>query len=74
MGAETLDFACCKVTCDDAFGLAVDNYEVEHFVAREALHLAFGHLTVEGCIRSEKQLLAGLAAGIEGTAYLCSTE
>ena len=74
MRAETLDFAGGKVAGDDAFGFAVNNHEVKHFMPREALHLAFGNLTVEGGISSEKQLLAGLASGIEGTAYLGAAE
>ena len=74
VGAETFDFACRKVTGDDAFGFAVDHDEVEHLVARETLHLAFGHLTVEGGICSKKQLLAGLSTGVESTANLCTAE
>ena len=71
---EAFDFAGSKVTGDDAFCLTVDNYQIKHFVAGEALHLAFGNLTVEGGIGSEEQLLAGLSAGIESTAYLGASE
>ena len=43
-------------------------------MTRIALHCSCGNLSVESRISSEKKLLSGLSAGIEGTTYLNTTE
>ena len=54
-------------------GTVHDN-EVEHLIAGIALDGACGNLAVKGGICAEQKLLAGLSAGIEGTAHLDASE
>ena len=74
MCAETLYLARYEVARDDTAGLAVHHHQVEHLVARIALHRPFGDLTVESRVGAEQELLSRLAAGIEGTRYLRTAE
>ena len=74
VGSVTLDGAGDEVADDDAACTAVDDNEVEHFVARKHLHFAFAHLTAEGRIGAQQKLLTRLAAGVEGSRYLRTTE
>ena len=72
--AEPFELAGDQVAGDDTLSLAVDDDEVEHLVTRIALYGTCGNLLVEGCIGTQKELLSGLTAGIEGTADLHATE
>ena len=74
MGAESLKLAGDEVASDDTLGLAVDDDEVKHLVARIACNGSCGDLAVESRVCSEKELLAGLSPGIERTAYLNTSE
>ena len=74
VGAEALDLTGHEVAGDDTLRLAVDDDEVQHLVARIALHGAGGDFLVQGRISAEKQLLTGLSAGVEGTAHLDTAE
>jgi len=74
MRAESLELTGNEVAGDDTLGLAVDDDEVEHLVARITLYSPGRDLTVKSCICAEKKLLASLASGIESTAYLNSSE
>ncbi len=70
VGAVALEFSRYQVAGNDSACFAVDHYEVYHFVAGVHLDAAFGNLAFEGRVGSKQQLLAGLAFGIEGAAYL----
>ena len=74
MGAEALQLAGDEVAGDDTLGLAVHDHKVEHLVARVGLDAAVGNLLVQGSVSTQKELLAGLAAGIERTAHLHAAE
>ena len=62
------------VTGDDAAGAAVDDDELDHLVAAELLDRPGVHLTLQGLVGPDEELLAGLAAGVEGTGDLDTTE
>ena len=63
-----------EVAGDDAAGLAVDHDEVQHVRARVHFHRAEADLAFEGLVGAEKELLAGLAAGVEGARDLSAAE
>ena len=69
-----LELTCDEVAHDHTACAAVDHYDVKHLAAVEALDGAFLDLAVERCVGAKQQLLAGLALGIECTAYLSATE
>ncbi len=74
VGGVALDFARQQVAHDDAAGAAVDNHDVEHLAAVEALYGAALDLAVQRRVSAEEELLAGLALGVEGTRYLGAAE
>ncbi len=63
-----------EVADDDALGVAVHDHEVEHLGVRVGLHTAVGNVAVQGRVSTEEQLLASLAAGVEGARNLRATE
>ena len=69
-----LDFAGDQVAGDDAARAAVDHDQVQHLGAREHLHLAGADLALQRLVGAEQQLLAGLAAGVEGARHLRAAE
>ncbi len=72
MHSSTASPACAstlpgdQVADDDAARRAVDDDEVEHLGARVHLHGALADLLGERRVGAEQELLAGLAAGVEG--------
>ena len=72
--AESLKLTCYKVSCNDTLCLSVDDNEIKHLVTRIACYGTGCNLPVESCVCAEKELLSGLSAGIECTAYLHATE
>ncbi|MEY4033884.1 MAG: hypothetical protein RL492_1078 [Verrucomicrobiota bacterium] len=74
VGGPGFDGAGDEVARDDALGLAVDEDEVEHLMARVHLHGAEANLTGERRVGADQQLLAGLTAGVEGAGNLGATE
>ena len=74
VGRETFDVARYEVAGDDAAGAAVDDHDVEHLVARVQFNRAGVYLAHQGGVSAEKELLAGLAFGVESTAHLCAAE
>ncbi len=68
------DRAGDQIARDDAAGAAVDHDQVEHFGAREHFDASGIDLAFEGLIRAEQKLLAGLAAGVEGSRDLRAAE
>ena len=69
-----LDLTGDEVAGDDAAGLAVDDDDLEHLVAGELLDRAGGDLALERLVGADEQLLAGLAAGVEGARHLHPAE
>src|SRR5579885_3917174 len=67
VGDMRIDLAGDEVAGNDAAGFAVDDDEVEHLMAREQGDASCIHLPFEGLISAEKELLAGLAPGVEGS-------
>jgi len=74
VGAVALDLARHEVAGDDALCLAVLDDDVQHLVARVALHRTGRNLLVEGRVGAQQKLLARLAAGVERTRYLRAAE
>ena len=74
MARVPLKLAADQVAGHDAARLPVGDHEVEHLAAGKHLHLAGGHLAHQGAVGAEQQLLAGLAAGIEGARQLGAAE
>ena len=68
------DLAGDQVAHDDALGVAVDDHQVEHLRAREHLHRAEADLAAQRLVGAEQQLLAGLAARVEGARDLRAAE
>ena len=54
--------------------LAVDDDQLEHLVAGVHLDGAGRHLTLQGLVGADQQLLARLAAGVEGALHLDAAE
>ena len=74
VGAVRADLAGDQVAGHDAAGAAVDDDQVEHLGARVLLDVAGRDLALERLVGAEQQLLAGLAAGVEGARHLRATE
>ena len=74
MSTESLKFTGYEVPRNDTLSLTVDDNEIEHLVTRIAFHCTGCNLPVESSVCTEKELLSGLSAGIESTAYLHATE
>ena len=74
MSGIALEGASDEVAGDDTLRLTVHHHEIQHLMTRICCHAAGRNFLVEGCVCTEKQLLSGLAAGIESTAYLHSSE
>ena len=74
VGGERLDLAGDQVAGDDPAGPAVDHDEVEHLAPREHLHGAVADLPAEGLEGAQQELLAGLAAAVEGALELGAAE
>ncbi len=68
------DFAGDEVADDDTACAAVDYYHVEHLAAVERANGALFNLAVERAVGAKQELLAGLAFGVECTAYLSAAE
>ena len=71
---EGADLAGDEVPGHEARRPPAREHEVEHLRAREDPHLAGGDLAAHGGIGAEEQLLAGLAAGVEGPGDLGAAE
>ncbi len=63
-----------EVAGDDAGGASVLHDEVEHLAAGVHLDRAASDLVRERLVRTEQQLLAGLASGVEGARHLRAAE
>ena len=74
MGGIALEITSDKVAGDDAACAAVDNDEFHHLVAFMQFDTAAGNLTAQRTVGTEEELLAGLAAGVEGAADLRAAE
>ena len=74
MGAVGVDLTGEHVAGDDAARLTVLDDDVEHVGAVVERDFASFDLGRESLVGAEQQLLAGLAAGIEGAAYLGAAE
>ena len=74
VGEVGLQLAGDHVAHDDAAGAAVDDDQLDHLVAGVGLHGAGGDLALERLVGADQQLLAGLAAGVEGARDLDAAE
>ena len=52
----------------------IDQYYVQHFITSVQLHITTLNFAAQCRISTQKELLTGLAAGIECTGYLSTTE
>ena len=55
-----------QIADDNAFGVTIDLHEIEHFGARVHFHSTFMDLFLKSLVATDEELLAGLAARIEG--------
>ena len=69
-----LQAAVEQVAGDDAARGAVHDDHVQHLAPREHPHLAGGDLPAERSVGAEQELLAGLAARVEGARHLRAAE
>ena len=74
IGDVRFDFAGDQVARDDAAGVAVDHHQVQHLVRGIHLHLAGADLPLQRLVSAQQQLLAGLAARVEGARNLRAAE
>ena len=74
IGRMAGDFTRIQIADDDSLRVAIDQHEIEHFRARKHFHRAQGDLVAEAGVGSEKKLLAGLSAGVEGARNLSTAE
>ena len=74
MRPEPFQLAGSQVAGDYTLRLTVNHHKVQHLVPRITLHRAGRNLTVQCGVSSQKQLLSGLAAGVESTAHLHAAE
>ena len=74
VGEVGLDLAGDHVADDHAAGLAVDHDQLEHLVPGVHRHGAGRDLPLQGLVGADQQLLAGLAAGVEGARHLHAAE
>ncbi len=74
VGEVRVDLAGDEVPGDDPAGPSVDDDQVEHLGARVHLDVPRGDLPAEGLVGAEQQLLARLAAGVEGPGDLDAAE
>ena len=74
VGEVGLDLAGRHVAGDDAAGLAVDDDQLEHLVPGVHGHGAGGDLPLQGLVRADQQLLAGLAPRVERPGDLHAAE
>ncbi len=63
-----------QVASHDAARVAVDHDQVQHFGARDHLHLASRYLPFERLVSAQQQLLSGLPARIKGARNLRAAE
>ena len=74
VGRVACDLAGEEVSSDDAFGVSIDEDQVEHLVAGMHVDLTRFDLARKGTVSTEEKLLTGLAPRVEGTRNLSTTE
>ena len=74
MSEMTFKLTCDEVSGYDTTSFAIDDNYLYKFCPGVQFNVLFIHLAHECLVCPKQQLLAGLAAGIESTAYLCPTE
>ena len=74
VSGEAFELTGDEIARNDTACTAVDDNKVEHLVARVEFYGAEVHLSHERRVSAEKELLTGLAFGVERTAHLCATE
>jgi hypothetical protein len=68
IGCVGFDFSRHQIPRHDSAGVPIDGDQVEHVVAREHFDVARGNLGRVSRVRPNQELLAGLAACVEGPA------
>ena len=74
MCAKSLELAGNQVAGNNTLRFPVYNHQIQHLVTGITRNCAGGYFFIQRCICTQKQLLSGLSAGIESTAYLNSTK
>jgi hypothetical protein len=74
IGRVGADHTGSQIADDDAFGVAVDQDEVEHFGAGVHFHAAFMDFLFERLVAADEQLLTGLAPSVKGAGNLSTAE
>ena len=68
------DRAGIQIADNDALRVAIDLHEIEHLGARKHFHSALVDFLFQSLIAADQELLAGLAAGVEGAGNLRAAE
>src|SRR5947207_9775579 len=63
-----------QVACNNAFGVAVDDHQIEHFGLRKHLDFPSRYLAAESLISTKQQLLASLPARVKRARDLSAAE
>ena len=74
VGGMAFHFPGDQVAHDNALGMAVHQYHVQHFAAGKHFDLAGAHLAHQCAVSPQQQLLTGLAPGVEGPGDLCAAK
>ena len=68
------DLTSLKVPHENAFGMSINDHEVEHLGMRVRRHRAQPDLSRQCRVSAEQQLLSGLASSIERSRDLSAAE
>jgi hypothetical protein len=74
MSEMPFQFTGNQVAGNDTAGFAIDYNHIQHFVAAVHLYVAQTYLPFQRLIRTQQQLLTGLAGGVESTLNLGSAK
>src|SRR5262249_48192427 len=68
------DFTRYEIATNNAPCFAINDNDVQHFMARVCCHISKCYLSLQCLVSTYQQLLAGLARRIKSSFYLCASE
>ena len=74
MTEMTFQFSIYQVAANNTSCFMIHHYHIQHFVAGIHGYITEGHLTFEGLVSTNQQLLTGLTGCIESPFYLGTTK
>src|SRR5690606_30831540 len=72
--SKTFHLSGYQVACYNAPRFPIDQYPIQHLMARIHLDVSCRNLAVQCLISTKQELLTCLPAGIEGAAYQCPSK